>query len=313
MIALVLAAIVLLVLTVIFANGSQNRKEAERANRQIESGSYAIQMVGDDLRLAGYYAEFDPTALTLPALPSICVTDVAVIGTVLRVPIQGLNEVSSNQTCGSQTLSVLAGNDVLVIRRVATCKAGPTADADCDISGPYFQAASCETTLLSTFPSDSFALVSDASTLSLTKKDCATLADYRGFRTHVYFVAANDKTGDGIPTLKRAELVGNDYTVVALVEGVEQFEVEYGLDTNGDSLPDSWTDAPANVGEWSNVVAARVYVLARNPDKSPGYSDAKSYVMGSKTFTPPTADRGYKRHLYRTEVRLNNVAGRRSS
>ena len=138
MIALVLASIILLALTVVFAGGSQNRKETERANRQIENGAYAIQLLSDDLRLAGYYGEFDPTPLTLPALPGLCETDPATLGTLLRLPFQGADEVSADQTCGSQTLKVLTGNDVLVVRRVATCIAGPTADADCDTSGPYF-------------------------------------------------------------------------------------------------------------------------------------------------------------------------------
>jgi type IV pilus assembly protein PilW len=236
------------------------------------------------------------------------------LGTLLRLPIQGADEVSADQTCGSQTLKVLTGNDVLVVRRVATCIAGPTADADCDTSGPYFQAASCETTLLSTLPTDAYKLAAATSAMTLTKKDCATAANYRGYRTHVYFVSPEDKAGDGIPTLKRAELSGSDYVVVPLVEGVEQFQVEYGLDTaGGDGVPDTWSTAPATAANWSTAVVARVYILARNLEKTPGYSDAKSYVMGGKTFTPASADRGYKRHLYRTEVRLNNPAGRRSS
>jgi type IV pilus assembly protein PilW len=313
MVALVLSAIVLLALTVVFAGGSENRKETERANRQIENGAYAIRLLNDDVRLAGYYGEFDPTPLTLPALPGLCERDLPVLRALLRVPIQGLNEVSTDQNCGTKTLTVLSGNDILVVRRVATCKSGPTADADCDTTGPLFQAASCETTLLSTTPTDAFKLEAGSGSMTLTKKDCATPADYRGYRTHVYFVSPNDKAGDGIPTLKRAELVDADYNVVSLVSGVEQFQVEYGLDTNGDGLPDSWTNAPATVGEWSNTMVARIYVLARNPERSPGYTDAKSYVMGGKTFTPPTADQGYKRHLYRTEVRFNNVIGRRSS
>jgi len=314
MVALVLAAIVLLALTVVFAGGSQNRKETERANRQIENGAYAIQLLTDDLRLAGYYGEFDPTPLTIPALPGLCETDVTTLATMLRLPIQGADEVSADQACGTKTLKVLTGNDVLVVRRVATCIAGPTADADCDTTGPYFQAASCETTLLSTLPTDAYKLAAATSAMTLTKKDCATPANYRGYRTHVYFVSPEDKAGDGIPTLKRAELTGADYTVVPLVEGVEQFQVEYGLDTaGGDGVPDTWSAAPTTAANWSTAVVARVYILARNLEKTPGYTDAKSYVMGGKTFTPASADRGYKRHLYRTEVRLINPAGRRSS
>ena len=60
-------------------------------------------------------------------------------------------------------------------------------------------------------------------------------------------------------------------------------------------------------------VLLRTVYLSLDPYMRGRMSDAKSYVMGGKTFTPASADRGYKRHLYRTEVRLNNPAGRRSS
>jgi type IV pilus assembly protein PilW len=314
MVALVLGAIILLALTVVFAGGSEDRKETERANRQIENGTYAIQLLGDDLRLAGYYGEFDPTPLPVAgSLPSLCDTNPATLSGLLRVSVQGLDEVAADQTCGTQTLKILSGTDLLVVRRVQTCKSGPTPDADCDTAGPYFQAASCETTLLSTTPTDAFMLSADTTSLTLQKKDCATTADYRSYRVHVYYVSPEDKAGDGIPTLKRAELSGTGYKIVPLVEGIEQFQVEYGVDTTGDGVPDIWTVAPSSVGSWSNVVTARIYILARNLETSPGYSDTKSYVMGDKTFTPASADTGYKRHLYRSEVRLNNVSGRRSS
>ena len=198
-----------------------------------------------------------------------------------------------------------------MVRRTSTCKAGPTADPDCDTSAPYLQATSCEAVLLSTVATDLYKLDSTPGNLTLTKRDCVTVADYRGFRTHVYYVSPNDQSGDGIPTLKVANLSGGDYSVTPLVEGIEQLQIEYGIDTSGDGLPDSFTSSPASAADWSNVVAVRIYVLARSADKSPGYVDPKTYVMGPKSYTP--ADKSYKRHLYQTEIRLNNPVGRRSS
>ena len=60
------------------------------------------------------------------------------------------------------------------------------------------------------------------------------------FRTHIYFIANNDKPGDGIPTLKRAELGPGAFTIVPLVEGVENLQLEYGLDT---AVPTTGTPA----------------------------------------------------------------------
>ena len=60
-------------------------------------------------------------------------------------------------------------------------------------------------------------------------------------------------------------------------------------------------------------MAVRVYILARNIDATPGYTDVKTYVLGAaRTFTPTaTADLQYRRHVYSETVRLNNPSGRR--
>jgi type IV pilus assembly protein PilW len=57
----------------------------------------------------------------------------------------------------------------------------------------------------------------------------------------------------------------------------------------------------------------RAYVLARNVDATPGYTDVKTYVLGAaRTYTPTAAaDLQYRRHVYSETVRLNNPSGRR--
>jgi hypothetical protein len=62
---------------------------------------------------------------------------------------------------------------------------------------------------------------------------------------------------------------------------------------------------------WSNVVAARIYVLGRTTDASPGYLDStKRFFMGPAGFTAVAGD-AYKRVQLASLVRLNNPAGLR--
>jgi type IV pilus assembly protein PilW len=110
--------------------------------------------------------------------------------------------------------------------------------------------------------------------------------------------------------------------VVPLVEGIEKFQVEYGIDTPltglptgapyaGDGMPDSYVAAPS-VAQFSQVVAVRLHVLARTTEPSGGYVDTKTYNLGLHGAYEPNlvaADRPYKRHLFTTVVRLQNVAG----
>jgi type IV pilus assembly protein PilW len=230
----------------------------------------------------------------------------------------------------------------VVIRRTSTCVAG-TAGCDAFTAGmAYFQASLCGAAneLDSANPSDYYAM--DTTTgvgtaFTKHKKDCATAADLRRLITRIYFVANNDNPGDGIPTLKRVELIGAGapcavpgatcFSLVPLVEGIENMQFEYGLDTNAipDGAPDVFTADPDNytgagaagvAGNWRNVVAARVNLLARNTQTSAGYTDSKVYTLGknadatANTFTPSGANAGYKRHAFVAEVRMTNPAQR---
>jgi type IV pilus assembly protein PilW len=59
------------------------------------------------------------------------------------------------------------------------------------------------------------------------------------------------------------------------------------------------------------VVTAQVYVLARNTQATPGFTDNKTYVLGpSVTVTPSGADLGYRRHVYASLMRLKNPSER---
>jgi type IV pilus assembly protein PilW len=57
-------------------------------------------------------------------------------------------------------------------------------------------------------------------------------------------------------------------------------------------------------------MAAQVYVLARTPERSPGWNDTKTYDLGDAVnYTP--ADPAFQRKLFVSQVRLANPAGRR--
>ena len=88
---------------------------------------------------------------------------------------------------------------------------------------------------------DFYAIGVDNASMTRHMRDCTatagsgTLAAIRYLQIHIYFVANNDQAGDGIPTLKRVEIGNQGGTLapltVPLVEGVENLQMEYGLDT----------------------------------------------------------------------------------
>lgn len=325
MIAVGLSLMVLAGLVTVFVNNSNTRKEIERTTRQIENGRYAIDLLSNNLLLAGFYAEFDPTALATPAtLPEACSSTAADVTAGLALPVQGyLNATAS--TAGLSCLTDLKdGTDVMVVRRTSTCLAGTT-DCDPQTSGAfyYFQASLCNPSegnaeLASNAVTDWYRLSTVTASLDRHKRTCTTsgctcdtpaLADIRRYHTHIYFIASNSVGTDGVPTLKRAELNGTGWTIVPLVEGIENIKYEYGIDANGDGMPETYTAAPASASDWRNATSVKIYLLARNTEPSPGFTNTKTYTLDSATAI--TVSDNYRRHVFSTTVKLTNVAGRR--
>src|SRR5262245_4572554 len=73
MVAVTLTLVIALAVTTLFTNSNMARKEIDSTGQQIENGRYAMELVRDDVRLAGYYGEFVPlsgsVAWQLPANP----------------------------------------------------------------------------------------------------------------------------------------------------------------------------------------------------------------------------------------------------
>jgi type IV pilus assembly protein PilW len=66
------------------------------------------------------------------------------------------------------------------------------------------------------------------------------------------------------------------------------------------------------VAQWANVVSVRINLLARNAERSAGYTDTKSYAMGlAGIASAPAGKESFKRHLFQVIARLNNQSMRR--
>jgi type IV pilus assembly protein PilW len=333
MVSIVIGLIVLAALVTLFAGNSRERGEVERANEQTENGRYALQLLSEDLRDAGYLASFNPGTVTGPnpqlvipaVLPDACATDVPTLNSAMSLAVQGYYDGANAPGC---LADVRAATDILVVRRASTCAVG-TLGCDLQVAGdPYLQASGCATEFAA---GTYYVLDSNVLNLNLHQKDCVTAALLYQYRTHIYFIANDDKPGDGIPTLKRAELVfingGLTFNIVPLVEGIENLQFEYGLDTSVPTTgsPAVYTADPNTyngcagvtcVPYWRNTVAVQINVLARNQTPTQGYTDTKSYSLGLTAAGAPDIvgpfNDNYKRHTYSTVARLYNPASRNS-
>ncbi len=352
MIALAIGMVLLAALTLMFMNQTKVRNELDKANRLTDNGRYAVEILSDAIRLAGYYGEFDPSTLLAPATrPDPCSTLAADIAAALPLAVQTYDAASALASVSGAPSCLLAsmiktGSDILVIRRVDTNAVLP---ANAVVGTPYLQASLCQHDAirykLSRTPAD----------FVLRKKDCTEAsttpyADLRQMLVQIYFISPYNRPGDGIPTLKRLELVpagrsqpagtllpdgtvSSSATTTAelgfiltpLVEGIEYMQITYGIDTDatdGQGLADSYSDAPQcpatvtsgqDCNAMASIIEAKIHLLARNTEPSPKYSNSRSYALGSAGTAGPFVglEGAYKRQAFTQFVRVMNVAGRK--
>jgi type IV pilus assembly protein PilW len=90
-----------------------------------------------------------------------------------------------------------------------------------------------------------------------------------------------------------------------LVQGVEQMQVEYGIDTNGDRLVDTYGPATATTN-WQRAIAVRIALLVSSPDQYGTDRDGRTYQLLNTTVNPP-GDRRL-REVFTTTVSVRNQA-----
>ena len=102
-----------------------------------------------------------------------------------------------------------------------------------------------------------------------------------------------------------------------LIEGVENMQVRYGVDTTApdpDGIVDLYVNAKGATGtatdsvtDWSRVVAVRMSLLMRSATPiEAGTSVAATGVVGGVTVTYPTTGSKYDRRVFTTTVAVRN-------
>lgn len=375
MVAVTIGLLIMVGVLSLYLNLRRTNDDMANTNSLIENGRFAVKLLQEDLAHAGFWNGFVPPFDDLalndvpPAagdfggvpnvLPPVC-GDFSSWSLQQKAAIPGIAMQAYSAVppgCSGIVTDLAANSDVLVVRHVETCAPG-IGNCDALVAGKvYFQASSCDSDSMDPplnppiFPAETSSnYVLGTSGFTLHKRDCITLAERRKFITSLYYVRDYAVTpGDGIPTLMRSQFdtsggISAQQAAVPLVEGVEAFRIELGIDNVSDSgtsvvfndykhavtwADDSTKTSPTNRGDGSpdsfihcgsgscsvddliNVVEAKLYVLVRSRVATPGYSSDKTFALGGVTLGPFTD--AYKRHMFTSSAALVNVSRRRQT
>lgn len=347
MVAIAIGLFIMAGMASIFASSAQSHAELEKASRQIENGRFGAESIAEDIQLAGFYGDYLPATTITPSIPDPCTTILDNMGftsSPATVPtgIFGFESSATTTNCTAALTNRLSGTDAIVIRRVSTERVVIDSNEDGSIDGTlvnggyYFQASDCMDTpveapfVLGKTPS-AFILHTAKPVGSPATCRNGGLNSVRAYVTRIFYVASCNNctgTGDGIPTLKMAELIAGtaacasssstscgSMRVLPVAEGIENLQIEYARDTTGDGIPDSYVLASdlSTAADWSQIVGAKIFLLARNTEATSGHTESKRYILSSTgTYASGIAPTdNFKRHVFSLTARANNIAGRK--
>lgn len=334
MVAVVISVLMLLAILQLFIDVSRTNDEMAKTNVLIENGRFSLQLMQSDVQHAGFWAELDNNIEPPTAIPDACAVagwNAAYKTNLIGIPVQAFPDATGLASCG--VTGVLASSDVLLVRHANTCVKGAVGCDGGGDTGWHIQVSGCR----NVGTEDPYVIekvdLTDPLNFPLRTKTCSLAsppipaidrAPQRKVVSKLYYLANSGVPA--VPTLMRVELVNGAYsTPQPLIEGVESFRVELGLDTKGknglaisasnpgDGSADEFKRCtaltPCVLDDLANVVAVKIYVLVRNTVATRDYTDAKAYQLGSTSIA--VANDGFKRHVFATTVRLVNPSGRR--
>jgi len=320
MVAMALSLILMAGVLQIFISNKKSFEITRDLSDVQENGRLGLTFIGESIRNADHWGAIEGKDLSNGAAVTgvdttcdsawILNTDVAIQGFegAANAPIDCIQNATTNY---------LANTDVLVVRYAD----GREMVAETDVAGLAVSAAnSVYTRVLTAEQGRVFNGADVAAALAAIPTDVAVLTF--PFTTELYYVRRCSITNGGVcdadlddtPTLVRMTLNGNQFEEQTLVEGVEQLQFEYGIDTDDtDSalITDTYVTAgtaPLNTEDgWNDVLSVRMSLVARATQLDIQVDDGKTYELaGNFDHTADPALRQFRRKQYNREINLRN-------
>jgi type IV pilus assembly protein PilW len=306
MIAMLLSMTLGVAVVSVFINNSYSFTQDDNVSRMQDDARHALRELSFEISMAGNYSELHvPDTVTPDDSLSIGVDcgpageinwtyRTVEAGTGNTLSISAIDNASNADVVTAHSCfasgEILEGTDVVSIKRVAGGEAGVLR------AGGVYLRTNGTVGLLFRAPEPAAPTI----VVALPRADWE-------FRPSIYYIRqfANNP-GDGIPTLCRKTLrgAGPSMQTECLATGIENMQIEYGIDTSEDGHPDVYATNPT-LTEIQNVVAARIFLLARTTDIDTRYTNQKTYsISNAPDFVPGDS---FHRRVFSTSVSIQNI------
>ncbi len=309
MIAMTLGLLLLGAVVTLFSQTRVSFSQNERIARLQEDGRFALETVARELSMAGFLGDLlAPSAVELEATTLIA-TDCGPNGIsynnwLLRqfdpdngahISLVQTDNASGAIANGAHTClnasEIKDGSDVVAIKHL---RGGPATARD--IGKTYLRT------------NGTVGMIYQEPMPASPSVDIPAPFEDWEYAPAIYYVRNFAQVaGDNTPTLCRkimdASMAGG-LASDCLAEGVEDMQIEYGLDINGNGSVDRFTDAPIP-SEYGSIISAKISLLVRSVEATPGFVNDKTYQLGnSAAYTPNDA---FYRRVFTTSVIIRNL------
>ena len=306
MVAMLLSMTLGIAVISVFINNSYSFSQDENASRMQDDARHALRELAFEISMAGHYGELHvPDTVTPDGGLAIAVDcgpagdinsmyQTVVPGTDTTLSIAAIDNATNAQAVAAHSCfaagELLEGTDVVAIKRVVGGEAAALRP------GGVYLRTNGTVGLLFRAP------VPAAPTIVVDPPR----ADWE-FRPSIYYIRQfANVAGDGIPTLCRKTLrgVGPSMATECIATGIEDLQIEYGVDTSEDGHPNVYLPNPT-LAEIQNVVNARIFLLARTTEIDTRYTNEKTFsISNAADYTP---DDSFHRRVFSTSVSIQNI------
>ncbi|HSN72359.1 MAG TPA: PilW family protein [Steroidobacteraceae bacterium] len=319
MVALVIGAILIAGAVTVYSRSRVTYRVNEMAARMQETARYAMDFIESDLRMASYWGLNSRPELVLNRASPVgqvpsefsTATWATLCGTAYALNldnfVEGLDDRPAGNgatnfglTCNPQGNGNVAGSDVLIVRRasndpVATIAANRVYLQTSRIQGVVFVPPSgC------TDPTD---------TACIPAGYLPPLSQTHDLVVNAYYVAQQSIGDASQPALRRKALIaGPAIDDQEIIPGVEDLQLEFGVDANGDGSADYYVagdDVPVGTGD--PVISVRVWLRVRADAPDFSFTDGTTYTYAGRSFTPAGAAANFRRALFSKTIQLRNT------
>jgi len=289
MISMVIGMFLIMGAITVYSQGRTNYQSNEAIARLQENMRFALDIMEPDIRLAGYWglhnrggdvfstgmvATCDGNNISAWALNT---SDGLVA--VNNVQAADADEVATN--CSTFGDGIVVDTDFLIVRHASGSR------KPFDAGTIQVQSALAEAHMFD-----------DGSLHTKYTEFDAEETGTHNVIINAWYISRDSNSMAGVPSLRRRTLKGSDMVDEEVIAGVENLQIQFGIDTDlsgGDGSIDRYVDAEDAALAGNKILAVRIWLLIRSTEEERGFVDGRTYTPLDATLGPIVPDDNFRR------------------